>query len=95
MTNRQILFRPEEAAAILGVGRTKFYELVRRGLIETVAIDGCTRVTRRALNAYVDSLPTRVPPSRRSVGANGRGADSEMDALPSQRMAEDSHGEYR
>ncbi|MGH9073571.1 MAG: helix-turn-helix domain-containing protein [Acidimicrobiales bacterium] len=53
----------EEAAAALGVGRTKVYELVGRGQLEAVHIGRCCRIPMDALEAYVASLrgQARVP----------------------------------
>ena len=40
----KLLLTPEEVAEALGIGRTKVYELIRLGLIESVKIDGCRRL---------------------------------------------------
>jgi excisionase family DNA binding protein len=64
----QKLLRVEEAARRLGIGRTKFYELIRDGVIPTVTLgtmgrgNGETVAARRlvpveAVDAYADSLP--------------------------------------
>jgi excisionase family DNA binding protein len=45
----KLLLTAEEAAAVLGIGRTKLYELLRAGVIESVRIDGCRRVPREAV----------------------------------------------
>jgi excisionase family DNA binding protein len=52
----QLLLRPEEVAELLNIGRSKVYELLRDGTIESVRIGTCRRVTRAALERYVDSL---------------------------------------
>ena len=46
----------EEAAAALGFGRTKFYELIARGTIESVRIGACRRVPVSALEDFVTRL---------------------------------------
>lgn len=51
-----LLLTPEQAAAALGVGRTKVFQLIGRGKLESVRIDGCRRVPRVALEAYVTRL---------------------------------------
>jgi excisionase family DNA binding protein len=43
-------------AEMLGIGRTKVYELMRLGLIESVKIHGCRRIPTEAVHAYVDQL---------------------------------------
>jgi excisionase family DNA binding protein len=52
----RLLFRPEEAAAILGLGRTKFYELLACGAVASVHIGSSRRVAMTALEDYVARL---------------------------------------
>jgi len=59
----QMLLRPEEVADCLNIGRSKVYELMRAGAIESVRIGTCRRVTRAALERYVNSLRTEMAPS--------------------------------
>jgi excisionase family DNA binding protein len=47
---------PEEVAEVLGIGRTKVYELIRLGFIESVKIDGCRRIPTVAVHEYVARL---------------------------------------
>jgi hypothetical protein len=56
---------------MLGIGRTKAYELISRGELEVVHIDGAARVPLVAVHRYVDRLvshPRRTmrpaPPER-------------------------------
>lgn len=42
------------AVQMLGFCRTKIYQLIKRGELETVEIDGSTRVTMRSLQAFVE-----------------------------------------
>ena len=58
------LLHPDEAARLLGIGRTKVYELMRSGRLEFVRIDTCRRVPMDALVAYVDRLRAQT---RRTV----------------------------
>lgn len=51
-----LLLRPAEAAAFLGIGRTKLYELIRLGRLESVQIDRSRRVPRACLTAFVEEL---------------------------------------
>lgn len=52
----KLLLTPEEAAAIVAVGRTRMYELMRAGLVESVRIGASRRVPARALEEYVRRL---------------------------------------
>lgn len=56
MTTPKILLTPEEAAVVLGVGRTKLYELMGDGLIESVRIGGSRRVPVAAIDRFVEWL---------------------------------------
>jgi excisionase family DNA binding protein len=48
--------RPEDAARVLGVGRTKVYELIRSGALRSVRVGGLRRVPVAALNEFVTRL---------------------------------------
>ena len=52
----QLLLRPTEAAARLGIGRTKVYELMRSGELRSVKIGGARRVSATALVDFVARL---------------------------------------
>jgi excisionase family DNA binding protein len=52
----RLLLTPEEVAEVLGIGRTKVYELMRLGLIESVKIHGCRRIPTEAVHDYVERL---------------------------------------
>lgn len=62
--SQRLLLRPEEAAAILGLGRSTIYELLRAGELPTVHIGRTTRIPARDLQSWIEQ--------RRS--ANGMGA---------------------
>lgn len=51
-----LLLRPEEAALMLGIGRTKVYELIRSGALRSVRVGGLRRIPATALTAYVAEL---------------------------------------
>jgi excisionase family DNA binding protein len=55
MTDR-LLLRPEEVAELIGVGRTKVYELMGSGLIRSVKIGNSRRVPRIAVDEFVAAL---------------------------------------
>ncbi len=53
---QQLLYKPEAAAAQLGIGRSKMFQLMAEGLIETVQIGRSRRVPAAALENYVARL---------------------------------------
>jgi excisionase family DNA binding protein len=56
----KLLFRPKEAAQMLGIGRATLYDLMRSGRLRSVK-DGSMRfITRDALNAYVRQLEAQA-----------------------------------
>lgn len=55
MTDR-LLLRPEEAAELLGIGRSKLYDLLATGEVESVHIGSCRRIPVEGLHRYVDRL---------------------------------------
>jgi excisionase family DNA binding protein len=56
----RLLLTPEEAARAIGLGRTKLYELLRMGAIESVQIGTARRVPVDALHEYVERLRTEA-----------------------------------
>ena len=51
-----LLLTPVEAARALGIGRTKVYELIATGRLRSVRLDGCHRIPRDELAAFVARL---------------------------------------
>lgn len=51
------LLTPIEAAAVLGIGRSKFYELMARDAINSVKVDRCRRIRRSELDRFISALP--------------------------------------
>jgi excisionase family DNA binding protein len=51
-----LLVRPEDAARVLGLGRTKVYELIRSGALRSVRVGGLRRIPVTALNEFVTRL---------------------------------------
>ncbi len=51
-----LLYKPEAAADALGIGRSKLFELIAAGDIETVQIGRSRRIPAEALAQYVDRL---------------------------------------
>ncbi len=52
----KLLLTPEEAAEALSIGRSKLYELLADGALESVAIGACRRIPRVALQDFVERL---------------------------------------
>ena len=52
----KLLLTPNEAAAALGIGRSKVYELMRAGTLRSIRIDSCRRVAADDLTALVEQL---------------------------------------
>lgn len=56
----KLLYRVEEAAELLGLGRSKTYELISRGEIGSVRVDGAIRVPQTAIEDFIYALPRGV-----------------------------------
>lgn len=52
----KVLYTVTEVAEALSLGRTKVYDLLNRGEIESVSIGSARRITRHALEEYVRRL---------------------------------------
>lgn len=57
----QLTVRVPDAMRMLGIGRTKFYDLVGRGEIDTIKIDRATRVVVESIYAFVARQRWRAP----------------------------------
>jgi excisionase family DNA binding protein len=53
VTAERLLLRPEEAAALLCVGKTKVYELIIQGKLPSVRFGRSRRVPLDALRAWI------------------------------------------
>jgi excisionase family DNA binding protein len=53
-----MLYTPTEAAEALGIGRSKLYELLQTGVLESVHIGACRRIPAEALSDLVRRLRT-------------------------------------
>lgn len=51
-----LLYRPEDAARVLGIGRSKVFEEMAAGRLKSVRIGRARRVSRSALEEYVAQL---------------------------------------
>ncbi|MGH9097371.1 MAG: helix-turn-helix domain-containing protein [Acidimicrobiales bacterium] len=52
----KLLLTVEQAGEVLSLGRTVVYELMARGLIESVAVGRSRRIPAEALTAFVEVL---------------------------------------
>ncbi len=52
----KLLLTPTEAATALGIGRSKVYELMQTGQLQSVHIGACRRVPRDALTTFLEQL---------------------------------------
>ena len=52
----RLLLTPIEAARALGIGRTKVYELMAAGVLDSVKIGTARRVPTTALTEFVERL---------------------------------------
>lgn len=50
------LYRVEEVAEALDVGRTKVFDLIRCGQLASVKVGGSRRITEQAIEDYIDAL---------------------------------------
>jgi excisionase family DNA binding protein len=59
LVNRQLL-TIDEVASLCSLGRTKIYELVRSGEIESVKVGAARRITPAAVAAFIQRLQAAV-----------------------------------
>ena len=53
---RKKLYRAEEVAEVLNVGRTKVFDLIRSGQLASVKVGGSRRITEQAMDDYIVRL---------------------------------------
>lgn len=63
----KLLLTVEETANVIGIGRTKVFELIASGVLESVRIGGARRVPTAAVADYVERL--RASASGRALEA--------------------------
>jgi excisionase family DNA binding protein len=54
----KLLLTPTEAATALGIGRSKVYELMQTGQLQSVHIGACRRVPADAIHSFLRQLRT-------------------------------------
>lgn len=67
----RVLFTVEESARALGIGRTRMFELINDGAVETVLIGRLRRIPVDALDAFVSRLRQSSDRTRRGRGSGG------------------------
>jgi excisionase family DNA binding protein len=50
----KLLLRPTEAAEVIGLGRSKMYELLAKGIVPSIRIGKSVRVSVAALRNWVE-----------------------------------------
>ena len=55
-TPTKLLITTEEAASVLGIGRTRMYELLRSGKVRSVTLGRSRRIRPEDLETYVEQL---------------------------------------
>ncbi len=61
MAVEKLLLKPEEAAEILSIGRSKVYELMGTGELASVRIGACRRIPAESLSEFVAGLRDTSP----------------------------------
>jgi excisionase family DNA binding protein len=65
---QRILVRVVEAAEMLSLGRSKTYALVQAGVIPSIKIGGCVRISVDALHEFLrNQAENNVPEVRRTA----------------------------
>ena len=52
----RMLYRPTEAAELLGISRSRVYELMNQGAIASVSIGRCRRISSDSLATFLESI---------------------------------------
>ncbi len=65
----KVLYTPTEAAFALGIGRSKLYELIGSGQLESVRIGACRRIPAQALGEFLAQLQNSAGYPARSFAA--------------------------
>lgn len=66
-----LLLKVPDAALQLGVSRAKVYELMAKGLLPSVKLDGCRRVRSEDLLRFTTNLETSWPGSESKIVRGG------------------------
>jgi excisionase family DNA binding protein len=69
----RLLLTPDEAAAVLSIGRSKLYELLRAGVVPSVRIGACRRIATADLSDVVLKLRNLHGDSAQRTGGDEPG----------------------
>lgn len=64
----RILWKAIEVAELLGIGRSKVYELIANGTLPSVRIGASVRVPADALRAWIGKQGNRAPAAKDEIG---------------------------
>jgi excisionase family DNA binding protein len=67
-----LLLRPSEAATLLGLGRSKVYELAAAGVIPSIRIDRSIRIPMDALQKWIEANTTSIEQHRTENSVNDK-----------------------
>nr|EIF90669.1 DNA binding domain-containing protein [Streptomyces tsukubensis NRRL18488] len=56
MPGDRLLYKPEDAADVLSIGRSTLYELMAEGIVKYIKVGRIRRIRRRDLEEFVNSL---------------------------------------
>jgi excisionase family DNA binding protein len=59
----QLMYRPAEAAQVLGICRTRVFALIKSGQLRSVKLGAARYITAEALRAFVRELEQESSPS--------------------------------
>jgi excisionase family DNA binding protein len=59
----QLMYRPAEAAQVLGICRTRVFALIKSGRLRSVKLGAARYITAEALRAFVRELEQESAPS--------------------------------
>jgi excisionase family DNA binding protein len=59
----QLMYRPAEAAQVLGICRTRVFALIKSGQLRSVKLGAARYITAEALRAFVRELEQELSPS--------------------------------
>ncbi len=77
----RLLLRPDEVADLLGIGRSKTYELIAAGDLPAVRVGKRYRIPAEALRAWVEHRSKDLRPAPRLSGSHTN--ESALDAATS------------
>lgn len=69
----RLLYRPEEAARVLAISRSKLYQMLARGELRSIRIGRAARIPATELRRWLtERLAEAEEPAPREGGAGGR-----------------------